>query len=172
VSSSKSGLYLSAASILAAAATLGLVDLHKRNLRKQKRRRLEHTRSFLSTGTTDFTNSACPQHSSSGGAASEISHQQRREDIQATHQKLAALAASTGAAGEGASLALIGGAASSTAGLPVGVPLPAVASYTNLLAAAAAAAVSEHVSLYLKLTFNLISHWLINKSLKEIIGLF
>jgi len=136
LSSSKSGLYLSTASILLAAAFLCMVDVHKRNIRRRKQRRLEHTKSILSTATTDFTNSACPMHTSS---AMDIEQQESQA------QKLAALAVSTGAAGGGASLALMGGVTSSAAGLPVGMPLPAVASYTNLLAAAAAVAVSEHV---------------------------
>ena len=41
----QAGFYLSASFILCAALSLFLVDLHKRNLRRRKRHRLEHTRS-------------------------------------------------------------------------------------------------------------------------------
>lgn len=139
------------------------MDLHKRNLRRKKRRRLEHTKSVLSTASENpsstLTNSACQTHSSAvatnsnsnsvgvgqrtnstsgGGNVSTNGEEQHHEQLTAQNQ-LAALAASGGgvSGAGGASLVLIGGTASSAAGLPIGVKLPPVASYTNILATAA-----------------------------------
>ena len=119
----KSGLYLSAAFVGAAAAALSLVDLHKRQLRLRKRRRLEHTRSVVSNAASTFSSSTA-----AGGANNAF---EERSSSSSSTAKTAAPAS----AASSASLLLMGGSASSAAGLPVGVNLPAVASYNALFAA-------------------------------------
>ena len=99
----KVGFYLSAAVVLLGSLSLGLVDVHKRRLRRRKHL-LQHSRSILSTSTM-ASGSSCPAHPRPPAGPPPPQQQQL--------------------SGNGSSLILLGGSASSAAGVPIGVHVAA-----------------------------------------------